>query len=150
MVYYHHDLLVHRQPCSGKSTLAKMLHKKLPGSLYLDGDELRRFFKTNDSKEHFTREWREKQTKILQTFVAYVADQGINVIVATVNPYRNIREEFKKSRIDIVEIYVHKNVERSRESFNVIDYEPPIENFIDIDTTTDVVEESFIKILVSI
>ena len=131
------------QPCSGKSTLAKMLHKKLPGSLYLDGDELRRIFKTSNSAEHFTREWREEQTRILQRFVAYIADQGIIVIIATVNPYRNIREEFKKSRKDLMEIYVHKSIERSRESFNVTDYEPPTEDFVDIDTTTDTVEESF-------
>jgi adenylylsulfate kinase len=136
------------QPCSGKSTLAKMLHKKLPGSLYLDGDELRRIFKTN-APQHFTREWREEQTRILQNFIGYVADQGITVIIATVNPYRNIREEFKKTRTDVIEIYVHKSVARSRESFNATDYEVPTENFIDIDTTTDTVDESFAKVLTS-
>jgi len=133
------------QPESGKTTLAKKLKFQMPSSLYLDGDELRRIFKTNNTT-HFTREWREEQTRILQRFVAYIADQGITVIIATVNPYRNIREEFKKSRNDILEIYVHKNVERSRESFNAVDYEPPTENFIDIDTTTDTVEESFTKV----
>jgi adenylylsulfate kinase-like enzyme len=127
-----------------------MLHNQLPGSLYLDGDELRHIFKTNNPAEHFTREWREEQTRILQRFIAYIADQGIIVIIATVNPYRNIREEFKKSRKDILEIYVHKNVKRSREGFNALDYEPPVENFIDIDTTTDTVEESFDKVLMSI
>ncbi len=137
------------QPASGKTTLAKMLHKRLTGSLYLDGDELRCIFKTNNPAEHFTREWREEQTRILQRFIAYIADQGITVIIATVNPYRNIREEFKKLRTDILEIYVHKNVRRSREGFNAIDYEPPTENFIDIDTTIDTVEKSFAKVLVA-
>lgn len=117
------------------------------GALYLDGDELRRIFKTNNPVEHFTREWREEQTRILHRFISYIADQGIIVIIATVNPYRNIREEFKQSRKDVLEIYVHKNVERSRESFNAHDYEPPTENFIDIDTTTDSVDESFTKVL---
>lgn len=123
-----------------------MLHKRLPGSLYLDGDELRRIFKSN-GQQHFTREWREEQTRILQTFISYVADQGINVIVATVNPYKNIREEFKQKRVDITEIYVHKSIPRTRESFNVGDYELPTQNFIDIDTTTDSVDVSFSKLL---
>ena len=134
------------QPECGKTTLAKKLKQVIPTALYLDGDELRRIFKTNNPVEHFTREWREEQTRILQRFIAHIADQGIIVIIATVNPYRNIREEFKKSRTDILEIYVHKNVKRSREGFNAVDYEPPTENFIDIDTTTDTVEESFTKV----
>ena len=95
------------QPECGKTTLAKKLKQVIPTALYLDGDELRRIFKTNNPVEHFTREWREEQTRILQRFIAHIADQGIIVIIATVNPYRNIREEFKKSRTDILEIYVH-------------------------------------------
>ena len=139
------------QPQTGKTTLAKMLHKSMPGSLYLDGDELRRIFgKSNSEKEFFTREWREEQTRILQRFVGYVADQGINVIIATVNPYKNIREEFKTSRKDVIEIYVHKSDKRERESFNVADYELPTNNFMDIDTTDDTPEQSFEKITFSI
>ena len=138
------------QPECGKTTLAKMLKQRLPNALYLDGDELRRIFKTNNPVEHFTREWREEQTRILQRFVAYVADQGFDVIIATVNPYRNIREEFKKSRNDIIEIYVHKDVERSRESYNVSDYESPLVKYINIDTTSNTVEESFEKLITHI
>jgi adenylylsulfate kinase-like enzyme len=135
------------QPACGKTTLAKKLKIVLPRALYLDGDELRKIFKTNNPTEHFTREWREEQTRILQRFVAYVADQGITVIIATVNPYRNIRDEFKDRRIDVCEIYVHKSIERSREDFNALDYETPINRCIDIDTTVDTVDESFKKLL---
>lgn len=133
-----------------KTTLAKMLREAMCSPLYLDGDELRKIFgKSNDNKENFTREYREEQTRILQRFVGYVSDQGINVIIATVNPYRNIREEFKKSRNDVVEIYVHKSDKRARENFNVTDYEPPLENFVDIDTTHDTPDVSFNKVLLN-
>jgi adenylylsulfate kinase len=135
------------QPASGKTTLAKMLHEQMPGSVYLDGDELRKIFGKSDPTQHFTREWREEQTRILQRFIAYVADQGVTIIVATVNPYRNIREEFKKSRKDVVEIYVHKTDERQRESYNVIDYEAPLENFIDVNTTGHTPVESFNQLM---
>ena len=126
------------QPCSGKTTLAKKLKDEVMGdtTLYLDGDKLREIFGNCYSKEHFTREWREEQTQILQRFIAYLVDQTkINVIVATVNPYRDIREKFKQSRKDVVEIYVHKTDKRKRESYNVNDFEPPLINFIDINTT---------------
>jgi len=136
------------QPECGKTTLAKKLKAdKIRNALYLDGDELRRIFKTNNPQQHFTREWREEQTRILQRFVAYVADQYFNVVIATVNPYKKIREEFKKSRRDVIEIYVHKNIPRSREAFNASDFEPPTtEKHISIDTTTDSVDESFAKV----
>lgn len=135
------------QPECGKTTLAKKFKEIMPKALYLDGDELRKIFKTNNAKKHFTREWREEQTRILQRFVAYIADQGFDVIIATVNPYQNIREEFKKSRNDVMEFYVYKTIPRSRESFNVPDFVAPIENCVDINTTTDTVEESFAKVL---
>ena len=138
------------QPECGKTTLAKKMKVMMPHALYLDGDELRKIFGSSTSKECYTRLWREEQTRILQRFVAYIADQGINVIIATVNPYKNIREEFKASRTDIHEIYVHKSIARSRESFNVADYEPPTENFIDIDTTNDTPEESFSKVVLKV
>jgi len=50
-----------------------------------------------------------------------------------VSPYRDLREEFKK-RSDVREIYVHTKEIRGREDFHV-DYEEPIDNFIDIDTS---------------
>ena len=135
------------QPACGKTTLAKKLKEVMDTALYLDGDELRRIFGNTNPKEHFTREWREEQTKVLQRFVAYVADQGFNIIIATVNPYRNIREEFKKSRNDVTEIYVHKTDKREREKYNVPDYEPPLENFVDINTTGHTPDESLGQIL---
>lgn len=119
----------------------------MPHAIYLDGDELRRIFKTNNPQQHFTREWREEQTRILQRFVAYLADQGFDVIIATVNPYQHIREEFKKSRNDVIEFFVFKCIERSREAFNASDFVAPIENCVDINTTNDSVEESFAKVL---
>jgi hypothetical protein len=47
----------------------------------------------------------------------------------------------------LVEIYVHTEEKRGREEFHVENYEPPTENFIDIDTTIDNPEDSIIKIM---
>lgn len=132
------------QPACGKTTLAKLLKQAIyTNVVYFDGDDLRRLFGNSYSKEHFTREYREEQTRILQRFVAYLADQNLKVVIATVNPYRNVREEFKASRSDVVEIYVHKTDARQRESFAVSDYEEPLTNFVSINTTGHTPDESF-------
>ena len=48
---------------------------------------------------------------------------------------------------ELVEIYVHTSEERGREQYHVNGYQPPINNFIDIDTTHDEPEESYRKII---
>lgn len=130
------------QPCCGKTTLAKLLQAKIEKCLYFDGDDLRKIFGNSYSAVHFTREWREEQTRALQRLIGYIADQGFDMVIATVNPYRNVREEFKNLRKDVKEIYIHKTDVRGRENFAVSDYEPPLENFIDINTTGHTPEES--------
>ena len=131
------------QPGCGKTTLAKLLKLMLGvDCLHFDGDDLRKIFGNSYSKEHFTKEWREEQTRALQRLIAYISDQGFNVIISTVNPYRNVREEFKKSRSDVLEIYIRKTDSRQREQFAVSDYEEPLENFIDINTTNHTPKES--------
>ena len=50
----------------------------------------------------------------------------------------------------IQEIFVHYNlaeVRRGREQYHVMDFQKPIFDFLDIDTTTDTPEKSLKKIL---
>jgi adenylylsulfate kinase len=137
------------QPGSGKTTLAKRLKKYFnligKASIHLDGDDLRKIFGNAYATGNFTKAYRLEHTMALQRMVAHLADQGVNVIVSTVNPYRDIREEFKKSRKDITEIYVFCEG-RVRQEYWVKDYEPP--TIIDaqckwINTTGKTEEESF-------
>lgn len=118
------------QPGCGKTTLAKRLKKTLDShripAIHLDGDDLRKIFEVPyDNRDSFSKEHRSTQTRALQRFVAHVADQGVSVIVSTVNPYRDIREEFKKSRSDVREIYVYTNDIRGREHLHVKNFEKP-------------------------
>ena len=56
-------------------------------------------------------------------------------------------EEFKqKMGKDLVELYVHCFTDRGRTHFHVPNYEPPLENFIDVDTTNDKEFDSIQKI----
>jgi adenylylsulfate kinase-like enzyme len=130
------------QPACGKTTLAKLfIHNNALKVLFLDGDDLRKIFGAY-SAEHFTKEYRQQWTQTLQRFVAHVADQGIDVVMATVNPYRDIREQFKKSRPDIREIYVWKTDTRQREAYAVADFEEPLVDFISINTTGKTPDQS--------
>lgn len=137
------------QPGTGKTTLAKRLKKyfdlKNRPCIHLDGDDLRKIFGNAYAKENFTKEYRTEQTHALQRMVTHLADQGITVVVSTVNPYKEVREEFKKSRTDVKEIYVFCEG-RVRQEYWVKDYEPP--TAIDaqckwINTTGKTEEESF-------
>ena len=136
------------QPCSGKTTLANLLAAKLRVKyrvLHLDGDDLRKIFGNDKgyAPETFTKEYRIEQTRVLQKLVRLVCSQGIVVIVSTVNPYRDVREEFKNDGTGtVVEILVHKTDTRERESFNVADFEIPLSNFISVNTTGKTPEES--------
>jgi adenylylsulfate kinase len=133
------------QPGCGKTTLARRLKKHFDAngnpSIHLDGDDLRKIFGNAYAKENFTKEYRTEQTRALQRFVAHVADQGIDVIISTVNPYREVREEFKKSQKKMREIHVSTSDIRGRESFHVKDFEEPVTNYIAIVTGGGLSEE---------
>jgi adenylylsulfate kinase len=124
------------QPHAGKTTLAKylktalMLNNPLKAVHLVDADDLRRIINNKDYSEQGRR------TNISQAIAIakYLADSNCDVIVSLVSPYKDLRDELKASA-EVIEIYVHKTDVRGREAFHVLDYQPPTEDFIDIDTT---------------
>ena len=133
------------QPCSGKTTLAKMLKKQLRNYPYLiDGDDMRELFSNKD----YSIKGRVENVATAQRIAQYLNNQREDVIVALVSPYIDQREDFKKLIGDnIKEIYVHTSESRERDHYKSIAYVPPKINFIDIDTTVDTPEESLKKIM---
>lgn len=139
------------QPSHGKTVLAnllrdKMLSEGVPFDMIfrIDGDEMRELFTNKD----YSKEGRIKNIDAAQKIAHYLHNQDRNVIVSLVSPYRDQREEFKSVIGDgIIEFYVHTSEPRERDHFAVADYEPPTENFVDIDTTKDTPEESLERIL---
>ena len=66
------------------------------------------------------------------------------------NSSRNQRYGATKERIgfeNFQEIYVHCSEPRERDHFHVKEFEPPVIEFIDVDTTKDSPEQSFSKII---
>lgn len=139
------------QPSHGKTVIAELLreHMIYEGILddeifRIDGDEMRELFTNKD----YSMGGRVKNIDVAQKIAHYLHNKGKNVIVSLVSPYLDQREEFKAIIGDgMVEFYVHTSEPRERDHFAVKGYQPPVENFVDIDTTEDSPEESLTKVL---
>lgn len=134
------------QPGSGKSTLAAALTVALRTRgckvVHLDGEELREITGNKD----FSETGRVLNVRIGQRLAKKLDADGIVVVASFVSPHRWLREEFKKNR-DVIEIYVHTTRPTDREAYFVKGYEPPVSDFVDIDTTSASVEECLQRII---
>lgn len=133
------------QPGAGKTSIGKVLIDKLtPNTFHVDGDDLREIFNNKD----YSETGRRKNIELAQHITHFLHNKGINVVVSLVSPYRDQREEFKqKIGDDIIEIYVHTENLRGREDFHVKNYEEPLENFLDMDTSDVLIQNCVEKIL---
>ena len=133
------------QPAAGKTTLANRLAASFSTkkATIIDGDDIREIFDNKD----YSETGRRKNIELAQKISQFLHKKGEIAIVSLVSPYRDQREEFKeKMGKDLVEIYVHCFTDRGRTHFHVPNYEPPLENFIDVDTTNDREFQSIQKI----
>lgn len=137
------------QPSHGKTILAKKLvdyyekefNKKL---FHVDGDNLRALTLNKD----YSEQGRIDNVRGAQKIAHYLHNEGYDVVVSLISPYRWQREELKQLLMDrIIEFYIHTTEPRERDQNRVQNYEQPLDNFIDIDTTIDTPEQSFNKIL---
>jgi adenylylsulfate kinase len=134
------------QPGSGKTTLAKHLETYISSTekvIHIDGDDLRNIFNNKD----YSEEGRRKNIERAQDIALFMSNKGFEVVVSLVSPFINQRENFKSKLGDnIKEIYVHTKNIRGREDFHVTEYEQPISNFVEIDTTDRSIVESSVEL----
>jgi len=133
------------QPGSGKTTLCKRMMLNMGSDVFhIDGDDLRDLFENKD----YSEVGRRKNIELAQQISEYLHNKGKHLFVSLVSPYKDQRDKFKsKMGNNLIEVYVHTSEIRGRESFFVLDYEPPTENYLNIDTTNESVEDSAKKIL---
>ena len=136
------------QPGSGKTTLARefasFLSEENSNSVtVIDGDYLRKHllplgFGTTD---------RQKNVDRAQAIAAFYNSVGEDTCVAVVAPYRDQRERFKKFMgKDMLEVHVHGDSTYKIE-YHVKDYQPPLENFLDIDTGAFIPTKNIMQII---
>jgi adenylylsulfate kinase-like enzyme len=135
------------QPGAGKTTLVKMLYTHLHPMkpMIVDGDDIREIFNNKD----YSEAGRRKNVELAQHLAHFIHNKGGVALVSLVSPYKDQRDSFKQLIGDdnIKEIYVHTTQDRGREHFFVEGYQPPMENFIDCDTTIDNEFQSYRKLL---
>ena len=132
------------QPGSGKTTLAeKFINDKLiwfmriqsHRIIHIDGDDLREIVDNKD----YSEEGRRENIKLAMNIARFMDNKGFIVIVSLVSPYRDQREELKMER-NVAEFYLHTTEIRGKEDYFVDNYEPPLHNFVDMDTDKTIEE----------
>ena len=136
------------QPNSGKTTLAlelvHLLHemRKDITATILDGDSLRKVTRNTD----YTKDGRRRNVQTAITLAINSDSSNDYTVVSLVSPFRDLRESLKNNNKHVVkEVYLHSN--RLREGKMVDYYEPPLTNYLDIDTDKHTIEES-IKLII--
>jgi adenylylsulfate kinase-like enzyme len=137
------------QPGSGKTTLAKKLQFWLQTDkknwrksvFHIDGDQLRELFPNKD----YSKEGREKNIQKAFDIAKYLDDCGNDVVISMVSPYIEMREKLK-SECKVQEIYCHTKKMRGREDKFALDYQPPVEFYINLDTSKQP-DETFSNLL---
>ena len=141
------------QPGSGKTTLAKKLQMWLQTDkknwrksvFHIDGDQLRELFPNTD----YSKQGREKNIQKAFDIAKYLDNAENDVVISLVSPYKELRDKFK-SECKVKEIYCHTKKIRGREDKFALDYEPPTEFFINLDTSenTDDTFKKLIKMII--
>jgi adenylylsulfate kinase len=137
------------QPGSGKTTLGKKLQYWLQTEkrnwrksvFHIDGDQLRELFPNTD----YSKEGRYKNINKAFDIAKYLDNNGNDVVISLVSPYRELREKLK-SECKVQEIYCHTKKMRGREDKFALDYEPPIEFFVNLDTSASP-DDTFSKLI---
>lgn len=79
---------------------------------------------------------------------SFLSKNNCDVVVAITDISKQHRDEFKALiNENIVEIYVHSNKKKIKELPQIEGYEPPTENYFEIDTTSDNPVQSFTKLI---
>lgn len=95
-------------PAAGKSTFAERLQARRPGSVRLDGDDLRAVLGGG-----YDREARDAVYERLAGLAALLARQGLVVIVAATAHRRAYREAARRGSPRFVEVWIDTPVEEA-------------------------------------
>jgi adenylylsulfate kinase-like enzyme len=131
------------QPGAGKTTIGEKIKEEINSltdkkAVLLDGDDIRLLFNNQD----YSLDGRRKNIAFVQTMSDFLIKNDIIPIICLVSPFKDLRE-LTKQKYNTLEIFVHCSELRGREQFHVDYYEKPDENFINLDTTSKTIEESF-------
>ena len=96
-------------PCSGKSTIAKLLKKNISNLEVLDGDELLKHLELDD----WSRDSRNKYSEKVANITKSLLENSNQVCVAKISPFKEMRTTARKilKDFEFFEIYVECSLE---------------------------------------
>lgn len=96
---------------SGKTTIAKKIKKQITkkygATLIVSGDDLRDCFSFN----FFSKKKRLDYALSYSKFCKFISSQNINIIIATVSMFHEVREWNKKNIDNYLEIYIKSDID---------------------------------------
>ena len=141
------------QPGSGKTTLAEELITRLnqPNIIHIDGDEIRKTL-ARTTADDYSQDGRFRNIRWVIDTSVFLVSKGYLPVVSLVSPYRWLREEIKTigrgchySKLQpvfkVLEVYCHSQRPTEKEKYWVEDFQEPLNNFVDMDTTNKSVKE---------
>ena len=131
------------QPGSGKTTLSKALNEKIGNKfIHIDGDEIRDITNNYD----YSQKGRMENMEFISNLCKLFSKKNLSAIISAVSPQREIRENIKNNH-KMIEIYVHTTKTRGKEDRFVANYQPPENDYLDLDTSHSSVDLCITKIL---
>jgi adenylylsulfate kinase len=151
-------------PCSGKTTLAKILSEHISNLAILDGDEMRELLSPN---EDFSRNSIIGHNKKVANIAKLLLDHNVPVCVSKISPFVENREDARKvlANYNFLEVYVKCSINscekrdvrgmykkaRNGEISNFIGihvtYEPPTKPELIIDTENSTIDKTVQQLL---
>ena len=148
------------QPGSGKTTLAeRFIQDKLIGFMkmrpkdivHIDGDVIRKTLARQEADD-YSRDGRFKLINWVKDTSVFLVSKGYLPVISMVSPFRWLREELKligkgthyskvQPKFIVLEVYCHTSEIRGKEKHFVEDYQKPLTDFTDMDTTNKTIEE---------
>ena len=134
------------QPGAGKSTISRALNAALLARGYrvalIDGEDLRR----ETGNQDYSTPGRIANVKAGQLRASELVAAGFIVVASFVSPNRAVRDEFKLHQ-RVLEVFLHTTRTSPKDAFQAVDYEPPLSNYVDVDTSALNVDQSVELIL---
>jgi len=93
----------------GKTTISKSVHKKLEKeygpTIFFNGDDIRKIFKL----KNYNKNSRKKYAFFYSNMCKFITNQKINVLIAVVGLFDDVREWNRLNFINYVEIFIKAN-----------------------------------------